>query len=254
MHKDQKRIQNTVLPHLMLRAHQEDPEAVRDCMVVNRLFNQGPDPLYLMEAAPYLFADLCTLLKLDVRKGREAIEAAHEQGPGVLLDGEGLPNDAALLSERMTDWHGGATLFDGLPEPWRLEMLWLLLAHVSDCVEEGYSEDTTLTRRIYIATRAAVVLAEFVRRTNAEDAVTTARHTMSEFERTAKVWTDEAGHPHTDAGHGFYILYKQGHKCVAVHTPTCVFWGTTPDTSLAEQGVEVDEEISPQFGIARVQG
>jgi len=73
LHPDQKRLQNTVLPQLMLRTNQEgDSQAERDCTVVNRAFNQGPDPLYLMEVSGYLFEDLCRLLALKPEEGRKA--------------------------------------------------------------------------------------------------------------------------------------------------------------------------------------
>ena len=61
---------------------------------------------------------------------------------------------------------------------------------------------------------------------------------------------DERGFPHGDQDHSFYVAYKTGYKVCCVTSPNgTVFWGTTPDTSLAEQGITVDKQISPQFGL-----
>lgn len=237
MHKDQKRVMEVVLPLIAVTIHDETPESERDCTVLNRLLSQGADPLFLMEAAPADFAALCKDLSLTVEEGREAIENAHWQGPGILLDGTGLPDD---FMEQDSSEH--------VPLGWRQEALWLILAYCSDCVEDGYSEKITILERIQRATAAAIKVSDIVSQHHVHP-YEIALQSLAEFKENTPVTMDERGFPHTTEDHGFYVLYKQGYQCAAVDTPSMTFWGTTPYTTLAEQGVAVDKEISPHFGI-----
>lgn len=236
MHKDQKRVMDVALPAIATRLHDDSPEAQRDCTVLNRLLIQGPDPLYLMESTPgWMFADLCTGLELDVDVGRDAIEKAHWQGPGVLLgNGKGMPTEGIADGDIVTDW--------------RREALWLVLASMSDCTEEGYSEETTLRDRIKRANAAVAKLAYHLAK--GDDLWALALKSLEKFNATTAFEVDAKGIPHATEDHAFYVLYKQGYKCVAVHTDGGpIFYGTTPDSSLAAWGVEVDKELSPQFGL-----
>lgn len=237
LHKDQKRVQNVVLPFFMAQAVEEHEDAVRGCILLNRLFTQGPDPLYLMDTCPAEFTRLCELVGLSFEEGREGIEEAHWFGPGCLLGADG-----GLSSD--TTSHA----FSELPKAWRKEILWLLLASVSDCTEEGYSEEVSIGDRIRKATRAALNLAALIKRSPSA-LLGSALATYAEFDKDTPVTMDEQGFPHSEGDHAFYVLYKRGFKCVAVETPSLTFWGTTPDTTLEEQGVTVNKSISPHFGL-----
>lgn len=255
MHKDQKRVQEAFLPTLMDRVLDETPEAERDCTVVNRLFLQGPDPLFIMEANPKGFEALCEKLLLDPKAGRVAIEMAHWQGPAVLM------NENEDGTWGLQPWQEEELDIVDLSETERGEALWLLLASCSDCTEEEYSETITLLERIQRATRAAVRLSDLVSEaeTNAEDVMNfdpiwwSIFHTLSEFEQNTEFLFDDRGIPHATEDHAFYIAYKNGHKVCAVHTHGPTFYGTVPTTSLEEQGIEVGKVISPQFGLILVE-
>lgn len=238
-HKDQVRIQEVFLPHLAERLLDESPEAQRDCTVVNRLFIQGPDPLFLMEVAPDQFNSLCHTLRLDPEVGRQGIENAHWMGPACLLDGSGIPYD-----------------YDGdgsdLTEKQRQEALWLILAAVSDCMEDGYQKDVSLVVRMQRAVRATIRLDATIQAdmNGFESIIEAAIYSMIQFRDTTTWRFDERGIPHSNQDHAFYIGYKTGYKIVAVTAPSgLVFFGTPPSTTLAEQGVIVDKMISPSFGL-----
>jgi hypothetical protein len=70
------------------------------------------------------------------------------------------------------------------------------------------------------------------------------------FNETTQYKVDPVtGIPHATADHAFYVLYKLGYSCVAVHSGGITFYGTPPEHTLAEQGVTVDKNLSPHFGI-----
>lgn len=242
MHKDQQRVMDVALPAIAARIHETTPQAERDCTVLNRLLIQGPDPLYLMESTPgWLFADLCSGLGLDLEVGRAAIESAHWQGPAVLLgEGSGIrrgetPKEPSLDNRR--------------------EALWLILASMSDCTEEGYVEEVSLQDRIRRANAAVAKLAHTLATVAYTDATLwdLALESLDRFYSTTEFkWNrdDPTDIPTTTEDHGFYIGYKEGFSCVRVIAPNgLAFIGTPPEHSLAEQGITVDKEISPQFGI-----
>ena len=231
MHKDQTRAKETILARMLRRAESENPSDVRDCTVLVRLFEQGPDPLYLMETCPIQFRDLCRNLGISQEDGRKAIEAAHWQGPGVLLNGTGIQR--------------GAISFD---KEWLPEALWLLMASASACTEEGYDGTMPEREKIAIAQKAAVNLFQL----SVWDRRALVNRAIEELEslcNNVSFEMDERGFPHTDKDHGFYLAYKQGFKVCAVKAGPLTFWGTTPDTTLEAQGIVVDKNISPCFGI-----
>lgn len=259
MHKDQKRVKDVLLPQIMDRVLSDSQEAERDCTVLNRALIQGPDPLYLMETCPEQFKLLCKHLFLDVEVGKDAIVKAHWQGPGVLLDGTGLPTDwkDPVTKERIY----GA---DDFKVEWRREALWLILVSFSDCTESGYGPETTILERLQRATRAATNFESALkmywisalrgfdgRSADDRSAFGDAIDSAKKFAETTAFTFDERGFPHTSADVGFYVAYKQGHKVCAVSAGDKVFWGTTPDTTLAEQRLTVDVELSPSFGFVR---
>jgi len=236
MHKDQKRVQDLILPAIAGRIHTETPEAERDCTLLNRLLSQGPDPLFMMETCPGEFARLCTALGLPEPKGREAIETAHEQGPGCLLLGNGIPSTRiSLLRE--------------LPLEWKCEVLWLVLASLSDCTEEGYKEEITLRERMQRAATATARLTIFASRTWAPGPMLEQAYRALTSFRSVTKFEVVNGIPTTDQDIGFYLGYKAGHPVVAVKAGTMTFIGTIPGTTLDQQGVKVDKEISPSYGI-----
>lgn len=239
MHKDQARLREKFVPFLMDRLVSDNPEAVEDCTVVNRLFIQGPDPLFVMATCPDEFRRLCILVGLTPDEGQEAITAAHWKGPGVLLEGTGLDPHLKWLDDMET-----------LPKAHRAEILWLLLASLSDCTEEGYQSEVGLKDRVRRAMKAGIRLRELLDEGGLE-LVGKACRAAEEFIRTTTFTPDPRfGVPMSNHDHSFYVGYKQGHKCIAVQTPGGVtFYGTTPDSSLAAHGVEVDKEITPQFGL-----
>lgn len=241
MHKDQKRVKDVLLPQIMDRVLGESREAERDCTILNRALIQGPDPLYLMETCPQEFASLCGHLDLDVEVGKDAIGKAHVQGPGILLLDTGLPSTAEALPVQV-------------PVQWKREALWLLLASMSDCTEQGYGAEVPLRERLARCQQASIRLATRFEAgiSPSPESLTTALRMAAEFmsyttENT--VFTlDARGFPHTSADIGFYVAYKRGHKVCAVSAGDKVFWGTTPDTTLVAQNITVDINISPCFG------
>lgn len=241
MHKDQKRIEEKLIPTLGALINRDDPEAVRDCTVLNRLLLQGADPLYLMETCPGAFEFLCNNLDLSEESGREAILLAHEQGPAVLLcEQGGIPVDPDELTFQ-AQW--------GLNEKWRREGLWLLLASFSDCTEEEYNLEMTMLRRIQRATYSAWKF-QSLAGSCSPNLPWSALRIIKTFAHRCPITLDERGIPHVTKDEGFYIAYRAGHKVCAYDTPSgLIFYGTVPSTSLDEQGIKVDKKISEQYGL-----
>lgn len=242
MHNDQKRIKSSFFPFLMDRVMSDDPVAVQDCTVLNRAVLQGPDPLLLTLLCPWQFTTLCRSLGLTDVQGREAIEMAHVQGPGVLLgDGKGIPAD---LMDRWCKGQEGTFL------PWRKEALWLVLAGLSDTTEEGYEEDISLLERLRRVTKATSAFTETMINPQCNPWVD-AIAALKKFEASC-VWTmDAAGIPITDQDHGFWCGYRAGHVCVGVTHGDKTFYGTIPGTTLDACGIKVDEKVSESYGFVR---
>jgi hypothetical protein len=228
MHKDQKRLEEVTLPALTARIASDDPQSIQDCTVLNRLFNQGPDPLFLSLVSSADFAELCWTLHLSLRSGQEAIQRAHDQGPGALLVDKGFQPGAAL---------------GPMNTP---EVLWLVLAGASNCTEAGYSEDVSMVERIRRAMAAVHRLRTIV--AGGEELVAAAQ-TLREFESRTVFTTGPNGVPTTDRDEGFYVAFRAGHKIAAVKADGLTFYGTIPGTSLDAEGIKVDKKISDQFGI-----
>jgi hypothetical protein len=240
VHKDQDRFGKVALPAFHRVAETEgDAVAERDATVMNRMFVQGADPLFLMEAAPSIFSRLCADLDLAEDVARSAVEKAHCMGPGSLLNG-GAGWDGQV-------GHG--------PESERCEILWLILASCSSLDENPYADDVSMTARLVdsvdfilklneVAFGAASVHGHF------GDLVRLAADTLAEFVENTEFTPDPRfGLPQANEDWGFYVGYKQGHPCVAVESGGLTFYGTTNATTLAAEGVTVDKELSPHFGI-----
>lgn len=191
MHKDQQRVVEKLLPHLVSLTESE--AGVRDCTILNRALIQGPDPLFLMVTCPKLFTALCGELGLSLEEGTWAIESAHWQGPAVLLDGVGLSVESRQKARA------------DLPLKLRQEALWLVLASVSNCTEEGYKAEVSLVDRFVRLNEAVARLeskltgfVEFCR-----SPVESALFEMAKFQTSTPFVLDERGIPHTNVDHGF---------------------------------------------------
>lgn len=241
MHNDQRRIKSSLLPFLMERVLSDDPVAVQDCTVLNRATIQGPDPLLIMLLCPWQFTSLCRCLGLTDVQGRKAIEMAHVQGPGVLLEGTGIP------ANLMDTWQEGQTL----SLSWRKEALWLVLAGLSDTTEEGYTEETSILERFRRVTKATSAFHEMMIHPQCNP-WTQAIVALKKFEASC-VWTmDARGIPLTTEDHGFWAGYRAGHRCVAVTHGDKTFYGTIPGETLQSCGVTVDEKVSESYGFVRL--
>ena len=243
-HKDQKAVRDRVLGLMLGRAlAKDDPVAERDCTVMVRLLIQGPDPLFLMEACPEEFRICCQAVGLSVDQGRDGIERAHWHGPGVLLEGTGI------------NVGGEVPNLKDLSLANRQELLWLILADLSVCTEEGYTDKFSLGDRLRVAAKVISTLTLFAQTVQDSSFKGLYRSIVIHLEK----WQSETefrtdlpgmeGIPFAVEDHGFYLGYKSGHSVVAVRAGNNLFIGTVPSTSLEAQGIAVDKEISPQFGI-----
>lgn len=242
MHKDQLRVQRALIPSLFDRVYGTDAASERDCTVLNRCFLQGPDPLFLMETCSKEFTTLCEMLRLDEAEGRDAIERAHWEGPGVLLDADkGIGLSACVEDERFET------------TPWKREALWLILASVSDTTEEDYKQDVTFVERLQRAMGAGIQFAFQIRRIadGYRTPATLALMALTKFDNTTVFTQDARNIPTTDQDIGFYLAYKRGHPAAAVHHGDKTFYGTIPGTTLDEQGIQVDVKVSESYGFVR---
>lgn len=236
MHKDQARVKDTFLPHLMDRIISNDAAAVLDCTLLNRLCLQGPDPLFIMETCPDAFRQICHRVGLAEAEGRAAVEAAHTKGPGVLLDsGTGIDPDVVI------------TDMVPLSLSARQEILWLLLASCSDCTEGGYQASTSLAERI----RRAVGSCTRFTALTAYDSLVLAGKACTAAGRFFCGYTQDPRFdvPLFTEDIGFYVGFKMGFKVVAVQAGNNTFYGTSGTTTLADHGIVVDKALSPTFGI-----
>lgn len=238
-HKDQDRAKETFLARFLGRTESENASDVRDCTVLVRLFEQGPDPLYLMETCPRLFKDLCRNLGISEEDGRKGIEDAHWFGPGMLLYGSGLP---------IKDPGGTVPENDEMAVALNKEALWVLMASASSCVEGGYDPNVTEREKVAIAQSAALELYK-ISVWDRRELMKLVKKGLAKMVETIEFTVDERGFPHTDDDHGFYLAYKLGHEVCAVKAGPHTFWGTIPGVTLEELNIKVDKNISPSYGI-----
>jgi hypothetical protein len=251
-HKDQIRVRDALLPSMMDRVYASESSAERDCTVLNRAFLQGPDPLFLMETCPKEFTALCGELDLSEVLGRDAIEQAHWRGPGILLDGQGIPLDYLKQKRRALLGQSDEPLTP-ISDAWKREALWLILASLSDTTEEDYKKDITFIERLQRVTAAAINFGDLLTRYSERPVgpMGTALQALNEFDASTVFTRDAQGIPLTDVDHGFYIGYKRGYEVVGVHHGDKTFYGTVPGTTLHEQGVKVDVNVSESYGFVR---
>jgi hypothetical protein len=229
MHKDQTRVAKVLVPAILGVVGSEEAQAVTDATMLNRMLIQGPDPLFIMQSSPDYFAELCRRLDLTVEEGTEAIESAHNQGPGVFLR-----EDLGLTE---------ANWASSLENETRMkEALWLILASISDCTEGGYPAEVSMTERIRRAMAPAVELAEIINGNRAakQGLVLHAIAELTKRMRVAEFTKDpDFGKPMGDDDFAFYVGYKLGHSCVAVQQGPLTFFGTIPGTTLEAEGVDL---------------
>lgn len=209
--------------------------------MLSRMFLQGVDPLFITKVAQNGIRLLAKFMGFTPHEVMVAVEEAHRMGPGIFESGE------------EPGWNGEPAHY----EPHHAaEVAWLVLAAFSHDNEHGYTEESA-EERMVLAFRHVLAFnswADSVERTGdpKEAVLEFAAHKLAGFrEATHFEWDrdDPDSVPTTDMDCGFYIGYKEGLSCVAVKAPGMTFYGTAPKHTLEEQGVKVDKQITPQFGI-----
>ena len=218
--------------------------------MLSRMFLQGADPLFIAKMAPNGIRILAHGLGINPHEVMVAIEGAHKMGPGIFCGEEG-------------SWYGEVEDF----EPHHAaEVAWLVLASFSHDNEHGYTNQSA-EERMALAFRHVLEFNSWVevlmveashkdinqfRQWKLRQILEFAANKLADFRgATHFEWDpdDPDSVPTTDQDVGFYIGYKEGFSCVAVKAPGMTFYGTTAPHTLEEQGVKVDKQISPTFGI-----
>jgi len=223
--------------------------------MLSRMFLQGADPLFIAKMAPEPLRILAKLVGTTPEEVMTAIEKAHTMGPGIFESGSEM------------GWNG-------YPEHYELrhagEVAWLILAGCSHENEHGFTEEQTAEDRMRLAFEHVMKFSNLMQsiwvlagesplypkegRTLSPRQVLLleAKATLDSFrDKTDFEWDEDDNDsvPTTDVDCGFYIGYKEGYSCVAVKAPGMTFYGTTGNHTLESEGVKVDKQISPQFGI-----
>jgi hypothetical protein len=219
--------------------------------MLSRMFLQGADPLFIAKMAQEPLRDLAKLVGITPDEVMTAIEKAHTMGPGIFESGEEL------------GWTGDPKDF----EPHHAgEVAWLILAGCSHDNEHGYTDEQTAEDRMRLAFEHTIRFANLMNEVQSgwafgeeallasfrENLLQKASGVLEDFRAKTKFEWDEndpKSVPTTDVDCGFYIGYKEGYSCVAVKAPGLIFYGTHGTHTLEEQGISVDKQISPQFGI-----
>jgi hypothetical protein len=240
--KDAQKLEQRIIPSLRRKfENRKDLDKTErvDATVLSRLLLQGPDPYFLMKTSPLAFSRACAKMYLSEEEGVDAIESAHWKGPGVLLDGDGLDFDIFKMTSEFVQ-----RSLENLPLSHRKEALWLFMASCSTCIESGYPEDESYLSRIQIAINASKHFESELSHYPAVIALAYLSRMYRENE-----FTVSGGIRHYTDDIGFYLGYKSGDKVVGVIMPDrTIFYGTTPDTTLDEQRVNVDVKISETYG------
>ena len=215
--------------------------------LLSRLFLQGADPLFIAKMAPRAIEEMARLLHITPDEVMVAIEKAHKMGPGIFESGEELGWNGEL--QHYKPHHAG-------------EVAWLILAGCSHDNEHGYTDEQTAEDRMRLAFECVMKFSNLMNEVWAfgeeglfsfrENLLQKASGVLEDFRAKTKFeWddTDPKSVPTTDVDCGFYIGYKFGYSCVAVKAPGLIFYGTQGSHTLEEQGISVDKQISPQFGI-----
>jgi hypothetical protein len=184
-------------------------------LLVNRIFNQGADPESIRLLEPEAFKKVAEILGLSEKDAIETIAVAHRSGPAGLTDNS------------------------------KEEALWLLLASISD----SENDNTPVSERIKFFSDALSSL-RGMSEMEFEDLIKLSKNYKEEIiEKVQPVSYTANGVPIYKDQLGFFVAYRQGLKAAMVDSGSRRMVGTTPDTSLEEQGLTVDKQLSPQFGI-----
>lgn len=214
--------------------------------LLSRMFLQGADPLFIAKMAQNGVRILAHGLGISPHEVMVAIEGAHKMGPGIFCGEDG-------------SWSGEVEDF----EPHHAaEVAWLVLASFSHDNEHGYTNQSA-EERMALAFRHVLAFNSWAetlmveashkdinefRQWKLQQILEFAAHKLADF-RGATEFRMDGGVPTTDQDVGFYIGYKRGFTCVAVEAPGMTFYGCPPGHTLEGEGVKVDKQISPQFGI-----
>ena len=222
--------------------------------LLSRMFLQGADPLFIAKMAPEPLRILAKLVGITPDEVMTAIEKAHTMGPGIFESGP------------ETGWNGEPQHY----EPHHVgEVVWLILAGCSHDNEHGYTDESAeermrlafervmkfsnLMQSIWVLAGESPMYPKEGRALSPRQVLLLeAKATLDSFRAKTEFEWDENDNdsvPTTDVDCGFYIGYKEGFSCVAVKAPGMTFYGTHGVHTLEEQGVTVDKQISPQFGI-----
>ncbi len=247
-HRDQTRVRSALIPALMTLTFSDEASAVNDCTLLNRALLQGPDPLFLMKTCPSLFAQLCSEIGLSVEDGVWAIETAHVRGPGCLLDFDNLSGGIQIDSNNLP--HAITTSL-------RQEALWLILANCSETTESEYTAEVSLEKRFQAITLAAVRLDRSLNSCrngwyHNSGWYTIACSILARMSENTSFHRDEQGILVGDDDIAFYLGYKRGERVVGCHVGDKVFYGTIPGTTLSDENVAVETNVSPSYGFRRV--
>jgi hypothetical protein len=184
-------------------------------LLTNRVMNQGSDPESIRLTDTASFKKVCEKLELSEQEGIDAIQKAHRLGPAALEDGS------------------------------RGEALWLLTASIS--VDE--TQKISFSERLLQFADALRQLKEMAE-TDLPKLLEQAKNYKDKvLKETSPIGRTPEGIPIYDKDLGFFAAYRSGIKAAIVQAKGYDAVGTTPDTSLAEQGLTVDKQLSPNFGL-----
>lgn len=191
----------------------QDPE---QAMLANRLLNQGADPESLRKANPDAFRRIADTLGFSEEEGIEVIQKAHHLGPAALEDGG------------------------------RDEILWLLFASIS--VDE--SAKRNLADRLVQFGQAIESMNQMADETDEDLRMQALNYKTDILEKIKPIGHTPNGVPIYNKDLGFFAAYRSGIQAAIVQADDGYdVVGTTPDTTLAEQGLSAEKEISPHFGL-----
>ncbi len=251
MNNDQIRVRDALAP-LVLGASPED------ATVLNRCFLEGADPLFIMRMLGAEFDVICKKIDVDPQKAKEGIETAHTQGPGVFLK-ETAVGFGIVYVPRKKGFRVKWKMEDTRANEYGPEIIWLILAGCSR-IEGGFTKETSLEDRLREAFECVSKASAFADRcmddyyeAGYDDLHNFAAATLLEFQERTLFKELDLGNgtsvPLGESNEAFYIGYKRGYPAVAVSAKDATFFGTSPNTTLKEQGIRVDKEVSPHFGI-----
>ncbi len=191
----------------------QDPE---QAMLINRLVNQGSDPESLRKVNPDAFKRIADTIGLSEEEAVKVIQKAHHLGPAVLEDGG------------------------------RDEILWLLIASIS----ADESAKRNLADRLVQFGQAIERMNQMADKTDEDLRAQALNYKTEILEKIKPISHTPNGVPIYNKDLGFFAAYRSGIQAAIVQANDGYdAVGTTPDTTLAEQGLSIEKEISPHFGL-----